>query len=83
MNRDWVMSGIFYLQNQEKFNQVAIESADGKCEKPVPLDNVIKNIYRPLSRPLFIYVNKKVFRNQSSSGKIRRILSRKFLEMGR
>ncbi|QLE56624.1 PstS family phosphate ABC transporter substrate-binding protein [Nostoc sp. TCL26-01] len=49
----------YYLQNQDKLNLVAVESPQGKCEKPVPLDNVVKNIYTPLSRPLFIYVSKK------------------------
>ncbi|ARV61486.1 phosphate-binding protein [Nostocales cyanobacterium HT-58-2] len=49
----------YYLQNQDKLNLVAVESPKGKCEKPVPVDNVVKNIYTPLSRPLFIYVSKK------------------------
>ncbi|MGI2904791.1 PstS family phosphate ABC transporter substrate-binding protein [Tolypothrix sp. VBCCA 56010] len=49
----------YYIQNQDKLNLVAVESPQGKCEKPVPVDNVVKNIYTPLSRPLFIYVSKK------------------------
>lgn len=49
----------YYIQNQDKLNLVGVESPSGKCEKPVPLDNVVKNIYTPLSRPLFIYVSKK------------------------
>ena len=49
----------YYLANQEKLNLVAVQSPKGKCETPVPLDNVVKNIYLPLSRPLFIYVSKK------------------------
>ena len=49
----------YYIQNQDKLNLVAVESPTGKCEKPVPVDNVVKNIYTPLSRPLFIYVSKK------------------------
>jgi phosphate transport system substrate-binding protein len=48
----------FYVQNQDRLNLVGIENADGKCVKPAPLDNVLRNIYNPLSRPLFIYVNK-------------------------
>lgn len=48
----------FYMQNQDRLNLVAVENAEGKCAKPVPLDNVLRNIYNPLSRPLFIYVNK-------------------------
>ena len=49
----------YYLANQEKLNLVAVQSPKGKCETPVPLNNVVKNIYLPLSRPLFIYVSKK------------------------
>ncbi len=49
----------YYIQNQDKLNLVAVKSPTGKCEKPVPIDNVVKNIYTPLSRPLFIYVSKK------------------------
>ena len=54
----------YYIQNQDKLNLVAVESPTGKCEKPVPIDNVIKNIYAPLSRPLFIYVSKKCLDNK-------------------
>jgi phosphate transport system substrate-binding protein len=49
----------YYIQNQDRLNLVAVESPTGKCEKPVPVDNVVKNVYTPLSRPLFIYVSKK------------------------
>jgi phosphate transport system substrate-binding protein len=48
----------YYMENQDKLNLVAVESPKGKCETPVPLDNVVKNTYLPLSRPLFIYVSK-------------------------
>jgi phosphate transport system substrate-binding protein len=54
----------YYLQNQDKLNLVSVESPKGKCEKPVPVDNVVKNIYTPLSRPLFIYVSKKSLDNK-------------------
>jgi len=49
----------YYTQNKNKLNLVAVQNPKGQCEKPVPLDNVVNNIYAPLSRPLFIYVNKK------------------------
>ena len=49
----------YYLQNKDKLNLVAVQSPKGQCEKPVPIENVVKNIYAPLSRPLFIYVSKK------------------------
>ncbi|MBD0262651.1 MAG: PstS family phosphate ABC transporter substrate-binding protein [Tolypothrix sp. Co-bin9] len=56
----------YYIQNQDKLNLVGVESPSGKCEKPVPIDNVVKNIYTPLSRPLFIYVSKKSLDNKPS-----------------
>ena len=49
----------YYMENQDKLKLVAVQNLKGQCEKPVPLDNVVKNIYAPLSRPLFIYVSKK------------------------
>lgn len=49
----------YYMENQDKLNLVAVQSPKGSCQKPVPLDNVVKNVYLPLSRPLLIYVNKK------------------------
>ena len=49
----------YYMENQAKLNLVAVENPKGQCQKPVPLDNVVKNVYTPLSRPLFIYVSKK------------------------
>lgn len=54
----------YYMENQDKLNLVGVESPKGKCEKPVPLDNVVRNIYLPLSRPLFIYVSKTSLDNK-------------------
>jgi phosphate transport system substrate-binding protein len=48
----------YYMENQNKLNLVGVQSPKGKCEAPVPLDNVVRNIYTPMSRPLFIYVSK-------------------------
>lgn len=56
----------YYIQNQDKLNLVAVQSPTGECKKPVPLDNVVKNLYNPLSRPLFIYVSKKSLDTKSS-----------------
>ena len=47
----------YYVENQDVLNAVAIDSGNGPVE-PLP-ENVINNTYRPLARPLFIYVNKK------------------------
>lgn len=49
----------YYTANQNKLRLLAVQSPiTGTCEKPAPLTNVAKNIYTPLSRPLFIYVSK-------------------------
>jgi len=48
----------FYTQNVDKLNVVGIENPKGECVKPIPIANVQRNLYNPLSRPLFIYVNK-------------------------
>lgn len=56
----------FFMQNQDRVNAVAVENKKGKCVRPVPLDNVLRNVYNPLSRPLFIYVSKKALANNAS-----------------
>lgn len=49
----------YYTANQDKLRLLAVQSpVTGTCEKPDPLTNVARNIYTPLSRPLFIYVSK-------------------------
>ncbi|MBV9387908.1 MAG: PstS family phosphate ABC transporter substrate-binding protein [Chroococcidiopsidaceae cyanobacterium CP_BM_ER_R8_30] len=49
----------YYLQNRNKLNLVAVKDPKGQCQKPVPIENIVKNIYAPMSRPLFIYISKK------------------------
>ena len=57
----------FFMQSQDKVSAVGLENLDGKkCIKPVPLDNVKRNIYSPLTRPLFIYVSKKALDSKPS-----------------
>lgn len=56
----------YYIENQDKLNLVGVQSPSGKCEKPVPVDKVVKNVYTPLSRPLFIYINKKALDSKAS-----------------
>lgn len=47
----------YYVQNQDKLQAVAIDNGNGGV---LPSDETIKNnTYRPLTRPLFIYVNAK------------------------
>jgi phosphate transport system substrate-binding protein len=45
----------FYQANQDVLNAVAIEPGDGNCVIPSP-ETVQDGTYKPLSRPLFIYV---------------------------
>ncbi|MGC8777237.1 MAG: PstS family phosphate ABC transporter substrate-binding protein [Candidatus Caldatribacteriaceae bacterium] len=47
----------YYVENQDILNAVAIDNGNGPV-LPLP-ENVINHTYRPLARPLFIYVNKK------------------------
>ncbi len=45
----------YYEENREKLKVLGIDAGDGNCVKP-SLETVRGNTYRPLSRPLFIYV---------------------------
>ena len=46
----------YYLENQGRLNAVAIDGGNG-CVEPIP-QTIKDGSYTPLSRPLFIYVNK-------------------------
>ena len=59
----------YYMQNKDRLQAVAIDNGDG-CVKP-SLENAQAGKYRPLSRPLFIYV---------SSESLKRPEVRKFIE---
>ncbi|MBP5976294.1 PstS family phosphate ABC transporter substrate-binding protein [Brasilonema sp. CT11] len=48
----------YYLANKDKLQLVGVQTPEGKCETPDPPDKIANNIYKPLSRPLLIYVNK-------------------------
>jgi phosphate transport system substrate-binding protein len=47
----------YYVENQDTLKAVSIDGGSGPVA-PLP-ENVINNTYRPLARPLFIYVSKK------------------------
>ncbi len=52
----------YYSDNQDKVKLLAIADGDDLSKAVVPSDETILNgTYKPLSRPLFIYVNKKSF----------------------
>jgi phosphate transport system substrate-binding protein len=50
----------YYMQNQSKLGLVAVKNNKGECVRPSPSDNVLKGKYNPLSRPVFMYVNKNL-----------------------
>jgi phosphate transport system substrate-binding protein len=47
----------FYEENKERLKLLGVDAGDGNCMKP-SLETVRNNTYRPLSRPLYIYVRK-------------------------
>lgn len=48
----------YYVENKDKLKAVAIDDGSGKAVKPSE-EAVLAGTYNPLSRPIFIYVNKK------------------------
>ena len=47
----------YYDANKDKLKLLGVDSGDGQCVQP-SLETVRDNSYKPLSRPLFIYVRK-------------------------
>ncbi len=47
----------YYAENADKLKLVAVDNGDG-CVTPTP-DTILSGEYKPLTRPLFIYVNKE------------------------
>ena len=47
----------YYEENADKLKVVAVDDGDG-CVTPTP-DTILSGEYKPLTRPLFIYVNKE------------------------
>jgi phosphate transport system substrate-binding protein len=47
----------YYAENKDRLKLLGVDSGDGKCVQPSEA-TVRSNEYKPLSRPLFIYVNK-------------------------
>jgi phosphate transport system substrate-binding protein len=48
----------YYAENKDRLKAVPIKTKDGKPVAPSP-ETVLDGSYQPLSRPIFIYVNKK------------------------
>ena len=53
----------YYAENQDKLKAVPIVNKDGKAVGPSP-ETVKDGSYNPLSRPIFIYVNKKALNDR-------------------
>ncbi len=51
----------YYLENKDRLKLLGIDSGDGHSVQPT-METVRTNEYKPLSRPLFIYVNKASLR---------------------
>jgi phosphate transport system substrate-binding protein len=47
----------YYAENQERLKLLGIDNGDGNCIQP-SLEAVRGGTYKPLSRPLFVYVSK-------------------------
>jgi phosphate transport system substrate-binding protein len=50
----------YYEENKERLKLLGIDGGDGNCIQP-SLETVRGSTYKPLSRPLYIYVSKKAF----------------------
>jgi phosphate transport system substrate-binding protein len=48
----------YYAENADKLQLVAVDAGDGNCVQP-NLETVANGTYQPLSRPIFIYVNRE------------------------
>jgi phosphate transport system substrate-binding protein len=48
----------YYEENKDRLKLLGIDNGDGKCVKP-SVETVRNGSYKPLSRPLYIYVTKK------------------------
>jgi phosphate transport system substrate-binding protein len=46
----------YYAENKDRLKLLGVDAGDGKCIQPSP-ETVRTNTYKPLSRPLYIYVN--------------------------
>jgi phosphate transport system substrate-binding protein len=50
----------YYEENKSRLKLLGVDNGDGKCIQP-SLETVRGGTYKPLSRPLYIYVSKKAF----------------------
>ncbi|MFN3492180.1 MAG: substrate-binding domain-containing protein, partial [Anaerolineales bacterium] len=48
----------YYEENADKLKLVAVDAGDGNCVEPT-IETVAGGTYQPLSRPIFIYINRE------------------------
>jgi phosphate transport system substrate-binding protein len=53
----------YYAENKDRLKLLGVDAGDGQCVQPSP-ETVRSNTYKPLSRPLFIYVNRASLKKQ-------------------
>jgi phosphate transport system substrate-binding protein len=63
----------YYESNKQKLKVLGIDNGDGKPVKP-ELSTVRGGTYRPLARPLFLYVNKAAYQRPEVKGFIEYLL---------
>lgn len=54
----------YYVPNEDSLKALGISEGDGEAVKPSP-ETIEGNTYTPLSRPLFIYVNKDSYKEKA------------------
>ncbi|MGK7923397.1 MAG: PstS family phosphate ABC transporter substrate-binding protein [Trichodesmium sp.] len=63
---DWGSLGFlafsYYQKNKDNLTLIAVDNGSGQCVEP-SLETIANGTYSPLSRPLFLYVNKNSLEN--------------------
>jgi phosphate transport system substrate-binding protein len=52
----------YWQENKSKLKLVAVDNGDGKPIAPTTTDVIRSGVYKPLSRPLFLYVNAESYK---------------------
>lgn len=70
----------YYQANQEEMKLLAVDNGDGKCVQP-SIETVRTGTYKPLSRPLFIYVKKAATEKPQVKAFVDFLLSASFIPL--
>ena len=71
----------YYEENKDRLKLLGIDAGDGNCVQAVAWRRFAIDTYKPLSRPLFIYVQQVVARRAGGRG-VRRVLSGQRRQVG-